>query len=118
MSNLNNFLAPGQRTSYEVNSIAGAIDITKRNHFVTPGVDYTLADGTYVGQELYFWKSGVGSGACVITVTKAKHSLTGANTTTSETAFAWKFSEVGNNNRQFYALWDGAGWCLSGGEKQ
>ncbi len=116
MSNLNDFLAPGQRTSYETNSTSGAIDITKRNHFVTPGVNYTLADGTYVGQEIYFWKSGTGSGSNDITVSKAKHSLTSANTTTLETTFTWTFSETGNNNRQFYAVWDGAGWCLSGGE--
>ena len=116
MSNLNDFLAAGQRTSYEVNNSTGAIDITKRNHFITPGINFTLADGTYIGQELYFWKSGVGTGANEITVANAKNSLTSANTTSSETAFTWRFSETGNNNRQFYALWDGTAWCLSGGE--
>ena len=102
-------------SSYETNDTAGAIDITKRHHFISPGVNYTLADGTYIGQELHFWRSAVGSGYSDITIANAKWTIPG-DTTDARTNFVWRTNGANAaDNRTFMAVWDGAGWCLSGG---
>ena len=102
-------------SSYESNTTAGAIDITKRHHFIKGGVNYTLADGTYTGQELHFWRSAVGSGYSDITIANAKWTIPG-DTTDARTNFVWRTNGDGPaDNRTFMAVWDGAGWCLSGG---
>ena len=102
-------------SSYEVNDTTGAIDITKRHHFITGGVNYTLADGTYIGQELHFWRSEVGTGYSDITIANAKWTIPG-DTTDFRTNFVWRTNGANAaDNRTFMAVWDGAGWCLSGG---
>ena len=102
-------------SSYEDNTTAGAIDITKRHHFIKGGVNYTLADGTYSGQELHFWRSAVGSGYSDITIANAKWTIPG-DTTDARTNFVWRTNGDGPaDNRTFMAVWDGTGWCLSGG---
>lgn len=102
-------------SSYETNDITGAIDITKRHHFISGGVNYILADGTYIGQELHFWRSAVGTGYSDITIANAKWTIPG-DTTDARTDFVWRTSGANAaDNRTFMAVWDGAGWCLSGG---
>ena len=102
-------------SSYETNDSTGAIDITKRHHFISPGVNYTLADGTHAGQELHFWRSAVGTGYSDITITNAKWTIPG-DTTDARTNFVWRTNGADvADNRTFMAVWDGAGWCLSGG---
>ena len=102
-------------SSYETNDTAGAIDITKRHHFISGGVNYTLADGTYIGQELHFWRSATGSGYSDITIANAKWTIPG-DTTDARTNFVWRTNGANAaDNRTFMAVWDGAGWCLSGG---
>lgn len=102
-------------SSYETNDSTGAIDITKRHHFISPGVNYTIADGTHVGQELYFWRSATGTGYSDITITNAKWTIPG-DVTDLRTNFVWRTNGAdAADNRTFTAVWDGTGWCLSGG---
>jgi len=103
-------------SSHETNNVNGAIDIAKRNHFITSGVDYTLANGTYIGQELWFYKSGVTTSTYSdITVANAKVTL-GSGATELRTAHTWRLDTVGGVMAgAFSCVWDGTGWCLNGG---
>ena len=103
-------------SDYETNDTTGAIDITKRNHFITSGINYTLADGTYIGQELWFYKSGVtGLTYSDIVVDNAKVTL-GSGATELRTAHPWRLDTTGGvYTGAFSCVWDGTGWCLNGG---
>ena len=103
-------------SDYETNDTTGAIDITKRNHFVTSGVNYTLANGTYIGQELWFYKSGVTALTYSdIVVDNAKVTL-GSGATELRTAHPWRLDTTGGvYTGAFSCVWDGTGWCLNGG---
>lgn len=104
-------------SEHETNDSTGAIDITKRNHFITAGIHYTLADGTYVGQELWFYKSGVTvSTYSDITVANAKVVVAGSGATELRTSHKWRLDTTGSVfANSFSCVWDGQGWCLNGG---
>ena len=102
-------------SSYQVNDTPAAIDITKRIHFIGHGLSYTLADGTYIGQELHFVYSDVGTGSSSIVVDNAKYT-DAIDTTSARTAFSWILSNTAPGEK-FEAIWDGTGWCLIGGEE-
>ena len=91
---------------------AGAIDVAIANHFITNGETYTLADGTYIGQELKFWRVA-GAGYADITVANAIYT-NGANTTAQAAAFVWRlgYANVGMYN----CIWNGTAWVLSSGQ--
>ena len=95
----------------EVNDTTGALDITKRNHFVTPGVNYTLADGTYTGQELHIWKSGLATGVCDITIANAIHTNAG-DVTAAVAAFVWRLTGA---QGRFSCIWNGTQWIIGDG---
>tara|TARA_R100000030_G_scaffold45245_1_gene34166 strand:- start:42 stop:719 length:678 start_codon:yes stop_codon:yes gene_type:complete len=102
-------------SSYEFNTIPAPIDITKRHHFLSGQVNYTLPNGTYIGQELHFWRSAVGTGYSDITIDNAKWTAPG-DATTARSNFVWRTNGSDEaDNRTFMAVWDGEGWCLSGG---
>ena len=100
---------------YETNDTAGAIDITKRHHFISGGVNYTLADGTYIGQELHFWRSATGSGYSDITMLM----LNGLYQVILQMQELTAFGEQTVLMRQIIEhLWlygMALRWCLSGG---
>ena len=102
-------------SSYQVNDTPAAIDVTKRIHFIGHGLSYTLADGTYIGQELHFVYSDVGTGSSSIVVDNAKYT-DAIDTTSARTAFSWILSNTAPGEK-FEAIWDGTGWCLIGGEE-
>ena len=104
-------------SEHETNDSTGAIDITKRNHFITAGIHYTLADGTYVGQELWFYKSGVTvSTYSDITVANAKVVIAGSGATELRTSHKWRLDTTGSVfANSFYCVWDCQGLWLNGG---
>jgi len=91
---------------------AGAIDVAIANHFVTNGETYTLADGTYIGQELKFWRVA-GAGYADITVANAIYT-NGANTTAQAAAFVWRLGDA--NVGMYNCIWNGTAWVLSSGQ--
>ena len=99
-------------TSSETPADTAAIDLSKTNHFVTPGETYTLGDGSYVGQELSFWRQA-GVGYPEITVDNALFTSTGNNTSVVA-SFTWRLS--GDYAGKFSCVWNGSQWCLSSGD--
>ncbi len=99
-------------TSSETPADTAAIDLSKTNHFVTPGETYTLGDGSYVGQELSFWRQA-GVGYPEITVDNALFTSTGNNTSVVA-SFTWRLS--GDYVGKFSCVWNGSQWCLSSGD--
>ena len=91
---------------------AGAIDVAIANHFVTNGETYTLADGTYIGQELKFWRVA-GAGYADITVANAIYT-NGANTTVQAAAFVWRLGDASIG--MYNCIWNGTAWVLSSGQ--
>ncbi len=91
---------------------AGAIDVTITNHFITNGETYTLADGTYIGQELKFWRVA-GAGYADITVANAIYT-NGANTTAQAAAFVWRLGDASIG--MYNCIWNGTAWVLSSGQ--
>jgi len=104
-------------SEYETKDNTGALDITKRNHFITAGINYTLADGTYIGQELLFYKSGITTSTYSdITVANAKVVIIGTGATELRTSHNWRLDTTGGVfANTFSCIWDGQGWCLNGG---
>ena len=104
-------------SEYETKDSTGALDITKRNHFITAGINYTLADGTYIGQELLFYKSGITTSTYSdITVANAKVVIIGTGATELRTSHNWRLDTTGGVfANTFSCIWDGQGWCLNGG---
>ena len=91
---------------------AGVIDVAIANHFVTNGETYTLADGTYIGQELKFWRVA-GAGYADITVANAIYT-NGANTTVQAAAFVWRLGDASIG--MYNCIWNGTAWVLSSGQ--
>ena len=97
-------------TSTPVN--AAPIDISKTNHFVINGEAYTLGDGTYVGQELKFWRQA-GTGYVDVTVSNAIYTNAG-NTTSALVGFVWRMGD--GDTGMYSCIWSGAGWILANGQ--
>ena len=104
-------------SEYIANEAPGALDITKRNHFITSSINYTLQDGTYIGQELIFYKSGVTTSTYSdITVANAKVVNISTGATELKGSHIWRLDTTGGvYANTFSCVWDGAGWCLNGG---
>jgi len=98
-------------TSFADAPVGGPIDITVTNHFIVPGQNYTLADGTYIGQELKLWRNP-GSGFNDITVANAIWT-NGALTTATATTFTWRLEELSTG--MYSCIWNGTGWILANG---
>ena len=103
------------KSTSSTDAIAGPIDITKSNHFIQNGQTYTLLDaGTYIGQELKFWKIGAGlPGHVDITVGDA-FVTDGTGTTNLENGFTWRLGDA--NTGMYSCIWNGTAWVLSGGQ--
>lgn len=93
---------------------AGAIDITKTNHLITPlTAGVSLPNGTYIGQELKFWISQtVGNDYIDIIVDNAKY-MNGSGILVTAAAYNWRLQAT--NTAMFNCLWDGTAWILSNG---
>ena len=98
-------------TSYADAPVGGAIDITLTNHFIVPGQNYSLADGTYIGQELKLWRNP-GSGFNDITVANAIWT-NGSLVTATATNFTWRLEELSTG--MYSCIWNGTGWILANG---
>jgi hypothetical protein len=103
------------KSTSSTDAIAGPIDITKSNHFIQNGQTYTLLDaGTYIGQELKFWKIGAGlPGHVDITVGDA-FVTDGTGTTNLENGFTWRLGDA--NTGMYSCIWNGTAWVLSSGQ--
>lgn len=95
--------------------VAGPIDITITNHFIQNGNTYTLLDsGTYIGQELKFWKVGDGPVATYADITVGTANVTDAAGIPSiELGFTWRLGDA--NVGMYSCCWDGNAWVLSSG---
>jgi len=104
-------------SEYIANEAPGTLDITKRNHFITSSINYTLADGTYIGQELIFYKSGITTSTYSdITVSNAKVVSIVTGATELKASHIWRLDTTGGvYANTFSCVWDGTGWCLNGG---
>jgi len=98
-------------TSYADAPVGGPIDITLTNHFIVPGQNYSLADGTYIGQELKLWRNP-GSGFNDITVANAIWT-NGSLVTATATNFTWRLEELSTG--MYSCIWNGTGWILANG---
>jgi len=96
--------------------VAGPIDITITNHFIQNGNTYTLLDsGTYVGQELKFWKVGDGPVATYADITVGTANVTdAAGIPNIELGFTWRLGDA--NVGMYSCIWDGNAWVLSSGQ--
>ena len=96
--------------------VAGPIDITITNHFVQNGNTYTLLDsGTYVGQELKFWKVGDGPAATYADITVGTANVTdAAGIPNIQLGFTWRLGDA--NVGMYSCIWDGNAWVLSSGQ--
>jgi hypothetical protein len=91
-----------------------AVDLTKTNHFVTTGENYTVQDGTYVGQELHFWiNSDANPGSTSFTIAiMAPVKYWQAGTFNQGPNLAWQPDY--SNNAHHHMIWDGTHWVLNG----
>ncbi len=89
-----------------------AIDITKSNHFVTAGETYTLLDGTYIGQELKFWRTN-GTGHVDINVNSISY-VDAGNVTTSGNIVMWRLGDA--HVGMYSCIWTGTYWHWANGQ--
>ena len=96
-----------------VEEAAGAVDLSKTNHFVTTGATYDLANGEYVGQELKFWhKTQGGTNIVRVNVSNAKW-RNGSGVLTTIPNMMWDQDKT--NTACYGCIWDGEAWIIGEG---